>query len=76
MGFFDSVRKAVEYQQDEMARSYRKYEKQGAKMAQSSDPRTAQQGRAMQEKSQQALDSYDNILAARSARKERQESEY
>ncbi len=71
MGFLDSVKKAVENQQDSMARSYQRYEREGQKMASSSDPETARKGRMMQEKAQSALNSYDNILKAREANKKR-----
>lgn len=73
MGFLDSVRKAVDSQQDSMARKYREFERTGERMSHSSDPETAAKGRAMKEKAQQGLDSYDNILAARADRKERNE---
>lgn len=72
MGFLDSVKKAVESQQDSMARSYRNYERQGQKMAASSDPETARKGRMMVEKSQAALESYDKILKVREANKYRE----
>ena len=68
MSFLDSVRRTMEKQQDNMAKKYRDYERRGEKMSHSSDVQTAARGRAMQEKAREALDNYDNVLAAREAR--------